>query len=394
MRLKSPLGFTGREFLLVSLAILGVIVIYFWQLARFLPGISHTEKLAINTPVGWHGLYQHPLYLPIEFARSVIFKLFGTDHVLLLRTPNVLLGIAAVLAFSWIVYNWHSNRTAILASLMFLTSAWVLHSSRLASFDTLYLLAVPLMLALYINAQENPESGWWYYGSMMIWGITLYVPGLVWLVLYMMFMQRSQTKAGWASFSAWYHRLSYVLLGLILLPLLVWRLRDVATLKLWAGIPAHFGAPLDIAKQFVAVPVHLFARGPQYPEQWLGRLPILDIFTLAACIVGIYFYLTNLKAGRSRLLFGLLLLTMLLVGLHGAVSLSLVVPVLYLFVAAGIAFLMKEWLQRFPFNPLARTIGIGFILAAVGLSCLYNLRSYYIAWPHNSVTKSTFRQQP
>jgi hypothetical protein len=209
-----------------------------------------------------------------------------------------------------------------------------------------------------------------------------------------MFMQRSQTRAGWASFSAWYHRLSYVLLGLILLPLLVWRLRDVATLKLWAGIPAHFGAPLDIAKQFVAVPVHLFARGPQYPEQWLGRLPILDIFTLAACIVGIYFYLTNLKAGRSRLLFGLLLLTMLLVGLHGAVSLSLVVPVLYLFVAAGIAFLMKEWLQRFPFNPLARTIGIGFILAAVGLSCLYNLRSYYIAWPHNSVTKSTFRQQP
>jgi hypothetical protein len=394
MRIKNMLGSMRRELLVLLIAGLAVIGLYTWRLASLLPGISTSEKLTSATPLGWHGLYHHPLYLPLEAVRSVVFKLAGHEHIALLRSPNVLFGIVAGAALSWVLFNWHSNRTATLTSLMFITSAWALHSSRLATFDTLYLVALPLLLALYVNAQENPESGWWYYGSLLLWGVLLYVPGLVWLVLFMMVLQRSSLKTGWDTFSHWYQRLFYIALGLIWLPLLVWRLNDLSTLKLWLGLPSHFAAPLTVVKQFAAVPVHLFVRGPQYPDQWLGRLPILDVFTLATCLIGIYFYATKLRAARSRALVGLLIISVLLVGLHGVVSLSLVVPLLYIFVAAGLAYLLREWLQKFPFNPLARAIGVSFILVAVGLSCVYNLRSYFIAWPHNTVTKAVFRQQP
>ena len=148
---------------------------------------------------------------------------------------------------------------------------------------------------------------------------------------------------------------------------------------------------MTLLKQFAAVPVHLFIRGPQYPELWLGKAPILDVFALVACILGIYFYLTHWKASRSRYLAVLALFGFVLVGLGGPVGLSILVPLLYMAVATGLAYLLRDWLKTFPNNPLARSLGIGLVVFAVTLSCLYNYRAYFIAWPHTAVTKATFR---
>ena len=48
-----------------------------------------------------------------------------------------------------------------------------------------------------------------------------------------------------------------------------------------------------------------------------------------------------------------------LVGLGGPVGLSILVPLLYVAVATGLAYLLHEWLKVFPNNPLARGFGIG-----------------------------------
>jgi hypothetical protein len=84
---------------------------------------------------------------------------------------------------------------------------------------------------------------------------------------------------------------------------------------------------------------------------------------------------------------------LLLVGLGGPVGLSLLVPLLYVWAAAGIAYLTREWLQVFPNNPLARSLGLGLIVLAVGLGCIYNLRAYFVAWPHNQTTRVTFQSR-
>jgi hypothetical protein len=141
----------------------------------------------------------------------------------------------------------------------------------------------------------------------------------------------------------------------------------------------------------VGVPVHLFIRGPQYPDLWLGRAPLLDIFTLVACLVGAYFYLTRLDSMRSRFLVSFFAMGVVLVGLGGPVGLSLLVPILYLAAATGLAYLLRDWLTTFPLNPIARSLGLGLIILAVCVSCVYNLRGYFVAWPHNQTTKATFR---
>jgi hypothetical protein len=219
----------------------------------------------------------------------------------------------------------------------------------------------------------------------------LYIPGLIWLVVADFVMQRKFLALGWKHHATLSRRLLSLLLGLVWLPLLVTDLMRSGQAMAWLGLPAHFSAPLTVVKQFVAVPVHLFIRGPQYPELWLGKAPILDIFVLAACVLGIYFYATHRKSARSRYLAVLAFLGFVLVGLGGPVGLSLLVPLLYIAAATGLAYLLHDWLKTFPNNPLARSLGVGIVVFAVALSCLYNYRAYFVAWPHNTATKVVFR---
>jgi hypothetical protein len=39
-------------------------------------------------------------------------------------------------------------------------------------------------------------------------------------------------------------------------------------------------------------------------------------------------------------------------------------------------------------------VGIGLLAAVIGLIALYNYRQYFIAWPHNRCTETTFSQHP
>ncbi|HET8991757.1 MAG TPA: hypothetical protein VFN31_01850, partial [Candidatus Saccharimonadales bacterium] len=111
---------------------------------------------------------------------------------------------------------------------------------------------------------------------------------------------------------------------------------------------------------------------------------------LAMLILGAYTYAKHRHNSRTQLLFGVLVLSIILVGLNGSVSFSLLIPTAYLFIAMGISFLIHSWRKVFPLNPVAKWLSITIITVAVLLSAVYNLSSYFIAWPHNPTTYNTF----
>jgi len=377
----------------VVLSAAGIVLLFgllLYHLGSLTIGLSAVEQQTATTPLGWHGLYHHPFYLPLTFVRSIVFFLFAHHGQTLTRLPNILFGALSILAFAALIKLWHSTRTAFLATLLFATNAWVLHVSRLASYDVLYLWAMPVLLLIYMAMQKGYERPVVFYGSALLLGLLLYIPGLVWLVILEVFWLRSELLEGWKYFDRVWERILYGLSYIIWLPLLVWRLHNINNLRMWLGLPAHLATPFTLLKQLVAVGVHLFIRGPQYPQVWLGRTPMLDLFTLAVCLLGIYFYVTHLSTTRSRVLISWFVVGAVLVGLGGPVSLSLMVPLVYIAVATGIAYLLHRWLHVFPLNPLARGFGIGLIVVAVAVSSVYNLRAYFIAWPHNPTTQATF----
>jgi hypothetical protein len=133
-------------------------------------------------------------------------------------------------------------------------------------------------------------------------------------------------------------------------------------------------------------------KGPTTATVWLPRLPILDFFSLIMMVLGALFYAKHIRAPRTRMLLILFILGAALFALGGPVTISILVPLMYLLVTAGFGYLLHEWLLVFPRNPLARSLGFSLLGIAVSLSCIYNLRAYFVAWPHNSATEAAFHK--
>jgi hypothetical protein len=361
-KLKVPKGVSYLQIGLALLALLIFIFLLLFRLGSLTKHLSLGEVQTAHAAVGWHGIYHSPLYMPLKLIRSIDFYLFSSHGQTLTRLPNVLFGFITVGMFSALMYIWYGRRTAVLMTLLFSSSAWALHVSRLASFDVLYLFGiVGLLLGHALLAKKTVGLKTWYY-NLFIWGILLTIPGFIWLVIAEVVLQRDLIKPGLKeNLKTLQQRLIGAVLFLIWLPLTLIDLTRSGQLKLWLGLPAHLASIAKLLKQFVAVFVHLFFRGPQYPQVWLGKAPLLDAFTLIMAIIGIYFYISHRNSSRSRSLATLFLISVILVALNGAVSFSLVVPFMYVTAGMGVAYIFHSWFKTFPSNPLARGFALGLV---------------------------------
>ncbi|MEJ0073027.1 MAG: hypothetical protein WDN27_03010 [Candidatus Saccharibacteria bacterium] len=97
------------------------------------------------------------------------------------------------------------------------------------------------------------------------------------------------------------------------------------------------------------------------PLFWVGHAPLLDIVELTLGGVGLYSYLYRDRSRRGVFLAGSVVIGLVLVGFGGGVSFACLIPLLYLFVVAGLDGLLSQWLSVFPRNPIARFAGIGLV---------------------------------
>jgi hypothetical protein len=372
-----------------AIGLLGGLLLY--RLGSLTHGLSQGELQVANAAVGWHGIYHAPLDLPLKAIRSVAFYVSPTHGQTLTRLPNAILGALAIISFTWLSWLWHGRRTALLVSALFATSAWVLHVSRYASFDVLYLWGITTLLLTHALLHRYQKPWYIWYGVLAFWGILLTIPGMIWFLLPELYIQRALVRKGFRTFGKWWQRGLSIIVAFLWVPLLTVDFTRHGQVLTWLGAPAHFAKPATLLKQLVGVPVHLFIRGPEYPALWLGRAPLLDAFTLAMCALGIYFYGSHWRSTRGSLLEIMFIVAIILVALGGPVSFTALVPLMYAAAAMGIAYLLHEWLQVFPRNPLARSLGIGLVTLAVAISCLYNVRAYFVAWVHTPATQAIFR---
>jgi uncharacterized membrane protein (DUF485 family) len=68
----------------------------------------------------------------------------------------------------------------------------------------------------------------------------------------------------------------------------------------------------------------------------------------------------------------------------------MLVPVVYLILTTGIAYMLHDWFKVFPNNPIARSVGIGVIAVAILLTSVYQTRSYFVAWRYSTETRQAF----
>ena len=355
-------------------------------------GISEREVLLNHHASSLAAILHDPVGLPLTLGQWLTGMLpFHGDSWL--RLPSALFALGTLFCLTYIMRRWYGPRTALFCFFLFASSAWFLHVGRLATTDILFLGAIPLLLFSHLLLHDHTESRRVAYTWLACTILLLYVPGMVWFVLLNAWWQRADIAAVLHSFKSWLGKMGLLIIGLVLLGPLVYGLVAGSTktiglelLGLPAAVPSmqELGSNLWNALLFIAV------RGNAPNDVWLNHLPILDAFLTTLFLTGVYFYSTHWRASRTRLLGSFIVLGILLVIGGGLTTIGVIVPLLYLVAAAGIAYLLHLWLVVFPRNPLARGFGIGLLSFAVAVSCLYGLRQYFVAWPYHPETHATF----
>lgn len=361
------------------------------ELNTLLPGYSQQEISYVQQTDTPSAILENPEFLPHKVL-SFLLHFPTSDNYLSARLASAFLGGLTVLLFFYAANKWYSRRTAFLATVLLATSAWFLHTSRVALPDILYPVSLLLLglTAYKLQITKRPLLLWSF--AILLVGALWYIPGILWLLILGVVLQRKKLLANLRTIPPKKLPIlgipSFVVLGILALVLI----KNLASLKVILGISGGLPLPLDYLLHVLYTPVSIIAFAPLNPSFRLGHVPFLDIVTSVLFGAGLYYYLYYRKSLRTKLLLIALAVGVLFSALHTYESQALLLVPAFIIIAAGISVITNQWLTVFPRNPVARTVGILLVSVVVGASCIYSLRSYFVAWPNTSATKDAYRQ--
>lgn len=371
-------------FFAVFFAVLSAVLL--WQL-RSLPGGYHPLELASYLQASQiKGLLDTPLNAPfLLLIKGLSYVL--PDSLAFGRLAAALIGAGVLGVFMAVLWRWHDRRTAVIGTLLFGTSAWFLHTARFGSPEV-------LLFGLFVLVATGfwlKRTGHWLavLCCFLLTGILLYVPGMIWFMILGIIWQWKVLDRIFKK-NVWSVTLGSTLLATICAPL-GWALyKHPDLIRPLLGLPASWPTPLEMIRNVLEVPYHLFIHNAPNPALWLGIAPILDIFTIVMFILGGYLYLRKVRLVRTSLFIAILALTVGLAAIGSSVTLSIIIPFIYLVAATGISYLLELWLGVFPRNPIARAIGWIAIAIVITVTCTYHLTHYFVGWPKAAATRQVF----
>lgn len=370
--------------------IAGLVSVLWILLGTLLPGLSAPEVFARFQASSWHRILANPLYLPHKLLTYSLI-LLGQTGAFWLRSVSALFGAVFAIMFFQITKTWYSQRIAIMATSLFVVSAWFLHFARLGTPDVLYLVSIGIVwigVSLHRHQHRINFCRLLMYSFILV--TALYTPGYIYLLIPLIIWQRKQLAAGFATIPIYVRILAVLGDLLAAAPLIYSFALHPSLIRQWLLIPAAF-APKDWFWNAVNIPIWLAWRGPTNPVYWLSKVRLLDMLTLTMVFLGLYTYWHYRALDRSRAVIGIIIVAIIISVFNGWLTLAIALPAIMLLAASGLALLLQQWFTIFPKNPLARGAGILLVATLVCLAVLYNVRAYFIAWPRNPVTVQAFR---
>jgi hypothetical protein len=361
----------------------------FSQLGTLTPGYSQSEADTYHASLSFKHILDNPINAPyMVVVRGLSY--ISHDNLLATRLVSTLCGLVILAIFAELLYRWHDMRTSIFGTLLFGLSASFLHVARLGTPEVLLYGLFFLTVCGYWAKRTNGKL------PLFICFVTssalLYVPGMIWFIFAGIIWQHKTIDRLFKK------HLGIVSIGSLLfvacLAPLGWAIsKDHSLIKPLLGLPDTWPTIWQLAKNIINVPVHLFLHNAANPVSWLGTAPVLDIFSLTMLIIGSYLYIKNFKLLRTPLFITFLAIMTGLVALGGSVTLTVIMPFIYLIAAAGVAQLLTQWLTVFPRNPIARSLGLVSVAVLIGFACIYQITHYFVGWPQAAATHQTFTIQ-
>lgn len=377
--------------LLLILAVGGLLLLLGFRIWNMPAGLSPAEHDAIVASGSWRAILDNPLYAPHKIIQFVL-QVASLRNIGVLRAVSVFWGFITVVLFFNVLRNWYNGQIAALGTLLFACSTWFLVTTRLAT-PEIMLSGIVALMAMggwlrFSKARNAPLLL-----AIFITAAFCYIPGMVWFIAVALIWQRRSIRTALQESSPATSLFGALLFLLLISPLLVALIRMPEVGRSLIGLPQQLPPLTQIGHDLLAVPLALFVKAPYNPAHWLGRLPLLDVFTAIMFALGLYSFFYQRHLDRVKMVVGLLIAGSILIAVSGgAITYTILLPAVYVVIIEGISLMLQQWLTVFPRNPLARTIGVTLLITAVVASCYYQVNRYYVAWQHAPSTKQIYNQ--
>ncbi|MFA5004017.1 MAG: hypothetical protein WC498_01940 [Candidatus Saccharimonadales bacterium] len=387
-RLKDFYFRTWRQAVAVLLLTAVGYLVFFHNLGDLLPGYAPSEVASYHASEHFKGIVAHPVDAPYKVLVYGIIH-FAPNHLFATRVVAAGIGVLACLLFFVVVHAWFSYRIAFLTTILFATSNGLLHIARLGS-PLVLQLALLLLIAGALWLQNTAHRTIALYGTIAVLVAAIYIPGLVWFELLGLVLWRKAVMNELRKLS-WPHVTLVSLLGVLFLaPLIRACIIFPSTIRDIFGLPDHLSSITNFGTNLLHTVSSIGFRSYGTSDILLGHTPLLDITQVVLLLLGGAVFFRHWRLARSGFLFAATGLAVVLASLGGSVTTSVLLPLLYIFIAAGLYELLRIWLSVFPKNPFARLTGLFIVICLVLFSVLYQWRAYFIAWPYNAATRTTF----
>ena len=349
---------------------------------------STIQKL-VDPDMPWYRAVNAPYLIGARVAG------LATDSSLMAaRLTSTLVTLASIGLFYLLIRIWFNSKMAMVGSLLFLTSSLALNTAHQATFVSMLMFCPLLIFATFtwlMRTKTNQYISFLAFISSL--AISAYTPYMLWFILIAVTAISLYARNKLKKLKIWQLLSGAALYILILLPLFVSLLGAPGQLKELLGMPTYGLANItEYLINIIQIISSTFFYASTMPVTFLGNLPVLDVFSAACAILGIYYFIKRFRHRRSIIIFAGISFSILLLALSNNFQLffALLLPFLYIFVIAGIIELLKQWFQFFPRNPLARNFGVALVVIAIGLVSFYQLQRYYVAWANAPETKAVY----
>ena len=369
-----------------------VLFLFTFRLSSLNVGMNKSEISLINSSSSINTLLSNSINLPFKVF-IYLFNIIYAHHIFVYRFTSVIWALIFIYLFYLVIKKKFGPNIATILAILLMCSAWVLHISRTAVPDVMYLSTVLIFwFRDYLRVNKNINRIFLILVSIIVF--YLYTPGMIWIGLIGILWQRKVIRELLSRLD----RKILILIGtygiILTIPLIFSTVNHPSHLLTILGLPDSRPNLLTIFETFLRLPYFVLVSMPINPILWLGATPLLDFFTSSLILIGLYRYIREWPNNYIKIILTTLLVSFILYSLCGPVSLTLIIIPLYLIAATGLSYLITKWFKVFPRNPIPRLLGSILIVLALFVSVIYNTRSYFIAWPNNSKTAQYYTNIP
>ena len=309
------------------------------------------------------------------------------------RITSVVFCLIATVALFILLKRWFSIQIASVGSLLFITSSWVLAISHQAT-PLILLVLTPLVLIISLTrfANEKKHSYGAFLQLICAVALALYVPYMFWPVAVVSGTVALLYRHKLATLNRKQIVVAAIVFAALLVPLFISITQYPGQIKEVLGIPIAMPSLGEYSNNFMWQFSTLFFVSQPFPELYLGRLPLLDIFSVAMTLLGIYHFAKYMPK-RRKFSFAVLIAVLLIIvplSIPYQPPMTAYIAIIYIFIAAGVYELLQQWFNFFPRNPFARNTAVVLVSVLIGMAALYNLQKFYIAWPNAPETKAVY----